>query len=91
MKIINRNNEDLSKFLSKNKHHLTTDLVKNGALLFRGFDSATELDELARNLNFSPINTYIPGIAPRKVLQFPKVCILSDLGQIGNFKYVHHI
>ena len=77
MKVIDRNNEDLSKFLSKNKQDLTTDLVKNGALLFRGFDLAAELDELARNLNFSPINTYIPGIAPRKV-EFPKVCILSD-------------
>ena len=77
MKVIDRKSEDLPTFISKNKEHLAQDLVKNGALLFRGFDSATGLDELARNLNFSPINTYIPGIAPRKV-EFPKVCILSD-------------
>ena len=67
MKVIDRKSEDLSKFISKNKHHLAQELVKNGALLFLGFKSATELDDLARNLNFSPINTYIPGIAPRKV------------------------
>jgi len=69
MKVINGKTGDLSKFISNNKQHLTLDLNKNGALLFQGFHSATELDELARNLSFNPSSTYIPGIAPRKAYQ----------------------
>jgi len=66
MKVLTGRGEDLSLYISKSKNALCSDLVEKGALLFRGFKTSVELDEIARKIGFYPLNTYIPGIAPRK-------------------------
>ena len=51
-----------------------------GAVLLRGFHvpDAVELDEIARSLNFTPLDTYIPGIAPRKAHKAGNSCVFTS-------------
>jgi len=66
MKIIHGNGQELSGFIEYNKTNVISYFNEFGAILFRGFDSRVELDETARKMDFIPVDTYIPGIAPRK-------------------------
>ena len=66
MKIIHGNSQELSGFMECNKSDVLSYLNESGAILFRGFESNIELDEVARKMDFLPVDTYIPGIAPRK-------------------------
>ena len=68
MKFVEGNGQDLSDFLQSKQKETENWLEVSGAILFRGFhiEEGLEIDDLARKLDYTPFDTYIPGIAPRK-------------------------
>ena len=69
MEVVEGSGGDITSFLKTQQGDIDTHLLDGmGAVLLRGFHvpDAVELDEIARSLNFTPLDTYIPGIAPRK-------------------------
>ena len=64
MEVVEGSGGDITSFLKTQQGDIDTHLLDGmGAVLLRGFHvpDAIELDEIARSLNFTPLDTYIPG------------------------------
>ena len=64
MIIFEGSGQNLPEFLKCQKKETESWLESPGAVLFRDFhiDGGVEIDDLARKLDYTPFNTYIPGI-----------------------------
>ena len=80
MELIDGKGENIYSFLENREHELTSHLAGVGSVLLRGFTvpPTLELDQIARNLRFTPFDTYIPGIAPRKAHKVGNSCVFTS-------------
>ena len=81
MEVVEGSGGDITSFLKTQQGDIDTHLLDGmGAVLLRGFHvpDAVELDEIARSLNFTPLDTYIPGIAPRKAHKAGNSCVFTS-------------